>query len=169
MSRAFDPNQTAIIDALYDSAIIGHSRNGNVDHIAAALEVADAIVDLEAGGQTWAATYDDARRLDGYVKEVKRRSKRKVVSIPAPKIGDTKVPMAYSRRTKDGGHQLSLWPYVSLPELEALIRDMRGQAKTLTSRALAMRYGLDLARKHKVATAAEGFKAEGIDINELAA
>lgn len=169
MSRAFDPSQTAVTDALYDAAIFGNSQNGNVDHIAAALEVADAVNSLEAGGQVWAATYDDARRLDGYVKEVKRRSKRKVVSIPAPKIGNTKVPLAYSRKNADGGHQLSLWPYVTLPELEGLIRDMRGQAKTLTSRALAMRFGLDLARKHDVGTAAEGFAAEGIDIAGMAA
>lgn len=158
-----------IVRAIEDEAIARcRLPDGRVDHVAAAGRRQDELAALEAGGQMWAASVRDAAEAVGHRKAISRRLKNTVVTIPAPE-GTVTMPSAYSLRRKDGAQQMSLWLHVDLGALVMLIDEMEVKAGTLSDRALAMRCGLELARKHKVATAAEGFDAEGIDVGTVAA
>lgn len=167
--KGLSEEQRAAIDAIYDEAI-GTNRKpkGGCDHVAAASEAMDAIRALVAGNQPWAATVLDARELDGHKAVVRRRAGRGVVVVPNHQGRKVDMPTTYSHRTDDGSRQLTMWLYMSLEELVVLVESMTKQAASLTEHALVMSYGVELARKHGVATAAEGFAAEGIDVEAVA-
>lgn len=158
------PEQQAIVRQIEDEAVAScRLPGGRVDHVAAALYRRDALAELEAAGHVWAATLRDSAELHGHRNAIARRVKATAFTVPMP-TGSVTLPAAYSRRQKDGSRQMSFWMYFDLDQLEGLIREMQNTAGTYGERALAMQYGLDLARKHGVPSAAEGFEAEGIRI-----
>lgn len=162
-------DEASALRKIEDEAIEAHRSSGQVDHLAAAIYRRDTLAALEAGGIVWAAATRDAAELDGHARKIKARIKAQSASLPTSKGGKTVViPMAYSQRREDGSVQLTLWWDMPLDDLETLIDDLRAQAGVLQERALVMRYGRDLAVRHGVATAREGFAAEGIAIEAAA-
>lgn len=164
------PDQLAELRRIDAEAIATHrDKRGQVDHVAAAGYRRDELLSLEAGGHTWAAHVRDAAEMDGHRKVIKNKVKAQPgVSIPAP-TGTVDMPRSYSHRDKDGVVQLTMWLHIPLDELQDIVDALTHQLEVLSDRSLAMRYGLELARKHGVKTAAEGFEAEGIDVEGLAA
>lgn len=156
--------QQAEVESIIDQAV----RQHGTDHIAAAYQVDDELVALEAGGHLWAASVLDAARHAGILARVKARAKR--VAVHVPFAGEKRrLPARYSRRLADGTRQLTLWIDVPLDALADIIAGLEAQAKVLDQRSTQMRLGLELARKHGVSTAREGFELEGIDITAVAA
>lgn len=164
------PDEAEALRVLEDEAIEANKTKGKVDHLDAALQLQDELRRLEAGGVVWVGTVRNGAELDGLTKRIKARIKRRKASLPTG-VGDGRViiPAAYSRRADDGSVQLTLWWEMPLEELVSLIEDIDRMAQALTDRGLAMRFGLDLARRHGVDTALAGFAAEGIDISQVAA
>lgn len=159
-----DIEQQAEVERIFDEAI---QRYGS-DHLAAAYSVEDELRNLEAGGHQWAGSVLDAAMHAGIVQRVKARAKRAAVHVPFAGKSPA-IPARYSRRLADGTRQLALWIDVPLDALADIIAGLQVQASILDQRATQMRLGLELARKHGVATARDGFLAEGIDIDEVAA
>lgn len=158
------PEQQAEVERLYDEVILRHGS----DHIAAAYEVESVLKDLEAGGHRWVASVLDSALHAGIVQRVKARAKRAAVHVPFAGAKQS-MPARYSRRMADGTRQLSLWVDIPLDALADIIAGLNMQAAILDQRATQMLLGLELARKHGVGTAREGFEAEGIDISSVAA
>lgn len=163
-------DDAAALRQIEDEAIATNRTGSRVNHVAAAAYRRDQLASLEAGGVRWAATVRDAAELDGHAKRIKARIKAQAAALPTATGGRTViVPMAYSHRADDGSVQLTLWLDMPLDVLAGLIDDLERQAVTLSDRSLVMRYGRDLAVRHRVGTARQGFAAEGIDLEEAAA
>lgn len=163
MSR-LDAEKQAEVERIFDEAI---ARYGS-DHLSAAYSVEDELRRLEAGGHRWAGSVLDASLHAGIVQRVKARAKRSAVHVPFAGKSPA-MPARYSRRLADGTRQLALWIDIPLDALADIIAGLQVQSSILDQRATQMRLGLELARKHNVDTAREGFLAEGIDIGEVAA
>lgn len=162
-------DEAAALRQIEDEAIEANRINGRVNHATAALYRRDELARLEAGGISWAAAVRDDAEVVGHMKRIKARLKARRASLPTGHGTETViVPAAYSQRNEDGSVQLTLWWSLPLDQLADLIADLEAQAAVLSQRGLVMRYGLDLARRHGCATAAEGFAAEGIDIEAAA-
>lgn len=151
-----------LINQLYDEAVLAHGK----DHIAAASQALDDLRSLEAGGHAWATVVLDACVLDGLTKRIKVRAKRSLISVPSKTGAKATMPGRYSRQRADGSRQLELWVDLPLDELRDVLRGLQRQAGVLNQRASRMQLGIDLAEKHGVNTAREGFAAEGIQIEE---
>lgn len=153
------------LNDLLDEAVVRHGR----DHIAAASTALDQLRRLEAGGIPWAGHVLDAAQLDGITKRIKGRARRSVVSVPSRTGKSARMPQSYSRRRADGSYQLELWMDMPLDQLATVIAGLDRQAGVLNQRGSRMRWGLELAEKHGVATARLGFEAEGVAIDESGA
>lgn len=161
-----DAEHTAELRRIEDEAVaLCRDERGRVDHIAAAGHRRDELAGLESGGHTWAAVVRDSAEIDGHRRAIARRLKATEVAVPMPS-GAVTMPASYSRRRKEGGTQLTLWMHLPVDELQGIVDEMLRRSRVLSERGAAMRFGIDLARKHGVSTAAEGFAAEGITIAE---
>lgn len=163
-------DEAAALRQIEDEAIEANRVAGRVNHMSAAVARRDALASLEAGGIAWASGVRDDAEVAGHAKGIKARLKARRASLPTGAGDETViVPAAYSVRRDDGVVQLTLWFDLPLSDLSGLIEDLERQAGTLVQRSLVMRYGRDLALRHGVETAREGFMAEGIDLGEAAA
>jgi hypothetical protein len=161
-------DEAAALRQIEDEAIAANRVGGRVNHVSAAVHRRDELARLEAGGVAWAAGVRDDAEIAGHLKGIKARMKARKASLPTGRGDETViVPAAYSHRDAKGHVQLTLWWSLPLDDLADLIADLEAQAATLTERGLVMRYGLDLARRHGVPTAAEAFAIEGIDISDM--
>lgn len=159
-----DENFAELMGPLLDKLILANTVAGNIDHLAAAIDFMDAVKDLEAKGVKGAKACREAAELAGHQATTRRWAGKARYRLKAKTGSVIVIPAVYSNKTEDGSYQLQLWVDLPLDDLIMQIAALAKQEATLADRVEVMRYGLELARKHRVTTARQGFAAEGVDL-----